>query len=66
MNDLVTRAGSKTSEFWLTLAFIGVVMANGTRVFDVGGEQIAMLATLIFGYGGGRTLIKNTAAKVKA
>lgn len=52
-----------TSEFWLILVFISVVVLNGTPYVDIDGEHIALLATLAFGYGGGRTLIKNTLAK---
>ena len=61
--ETVTRSGKMTSEFWLVLVFIGVVVLNGTPYVDIDGENIALLATLAFGYGGGRTLIKNTLAK---
>ena len=63
MNEIVTRPGTKTSEFWLVLLFFGVVVLNGTPYVDIAGEHIAMLATLAFGYGGGRTLLKKDLAK---
>ena len=63
MNDLITRAGSRTSEFWLALAFFGAVIINGTHYVDIPGTEMAMLFSAAFGYAGGRTLLKNTAAK---
>lgn len=61
--ETVTRSGKMTSEFWLILVFISVVVLNGTPYVDIDGEHIALLATLAFGYGGGRTLLKNSLAK---
>ena len=61
--DIIKRDGKATSEFWTLLAFFGVVLADGTRFVDISGENMAMLAALAFGYGGGRALLKNTAAK---
>ncbi len=63
MNDLVTRSGSRTSEFWLALAFFGVVVINGTPYVEIAGAEMSMLFAAAFGYAGGRTLLKNTAAK---
>lgn len=63
MNDTVARKGAKTSEFYGLLLFVAVVLANGTEFVTIPSEHIAMIATLAFGYGGGRTLLKNTLAK---
>ncbi len=63
MNDLITRAGSRTSEFWLALAFFAAVIVNGTPYVDIPGTEMAMLFSAAFGYAGGRTLLKNTAVK---
>lgn len=63
MNDTITRKGMTTSEFRLVLLFFAVVLANGTRYIDIPVEQMTMLATLAFGYGGGRLMLKNTMAK---
>ena len=61
--DFIARGGKTTSEFWSLMAFFAVVLADGTRFVDISGENMAMLAALGFGYGGGRALLKNTAAK---
>ena len=63
MNETVTRAGGKTSEFWLLLAFFGIVLANGTAAISIPTDQMTMLATLAGGWAGGRTLLKNSLAK---
>lgn len=63
MSDTPTRSGKNTSEFWSLLLFVGVVVTNGTPYVSIPAEQIMMLATLVFGYGGGRTLLKNTMIK---
>lgn len=62
MEETISRQGIKTSEFWLILLFFAVVVLNGTRFVSLPGEDIAMLAALSFGYGGGRTVLKNTLA----
>lgn len=59
----VTRAGARTSEFWLVLAFFGAVLLNGTAHFEIPTEQMTMLAAAAFGYAGGRTVLKNTLAR---
>ena len=61
--ETVTRAGAKTSEFWLVLAFFGTVILNGTRFVEIPMEQMTMLAAAAFGYAGGRTVLKNSLAK---
>ena len=61
--DLITRSGKVTSEFWTLMAFFGLVLLDGTRFVDISGENMAMVAALGFGYGGGRALLKNTTAK---
>ena len=61
--ETVTRAGAKTSEFWLVLAFFGAVLINGTPFVDIPTEHMTMLAAAAFGYAGGRTVLKNSLAK---
>ena len=61
--DTVTRAGTKTSEFWLVLAFFGTVILNGTSYVEIATDQMTMLAAAAFGYAGGRTVLKNSLAK---
>ncbi len=60
MHETVVRKGLLTSEFWLVLMLFGVVVVNGTPYVAIPGEHIALLASLAFGYGGGRTLLKNS------
>ena len=62
MEETISRQGIKTSEFWLILLFFAVVLLNGTSFVNLPGEDIAMLAALSFGYGGGRTVLKNSLA----
>ncbi len=63
MEATISRQGIRTSEFWLILLFFAVVVLNGTSFVTLPGEDIALLATLTFGYGGGRTVLKNALAK---
>ena len=62
-NSIVTRSGKTTSEFWSLILFVAVIILNGTPYVDIPSEYIMMLATIIFGYGGGRTLLKNSLIK---
>ena len=62
MQETISRKGIRTSEFWLVLIFFAVVVLNGTPFVTPPGEDIAMLAALTFGYGGGRTVLKNALA----
>ena len=64
MNETVTRAGAKTSEFWLILAFFGVVLLNGTDYVAIDGDHLAMLAGLAGGNLFGRTWLKQRVASV--
>ena len=66
MTEPLTRKGRQTSEFWLVVSFFAVVLLNGTDLFTIPSEQIVLLATLAFGYGGGRTLLKNAIARTGA
>ena len=59
MHETVTRKGLQTSEFRLVLLLFAIVVLNGTPYVAIPGEHIALLASLAFGYGGGRTLLKN-------
>ncbi len=63
MKEIVARSGKSSSEFYGMLLFVFVILVNGTEFVNIPGQQIAMVATLIFGYGGGRVLLKNTVAK---
>ena len=60
------RTGWKTTEFRSMLVFMALVIANGTPYISIPESQVAMIAALVFGYGGGRLLLKNTLAKGKA
>ena len=66
MTEPVTRKGLQTSEFWLVVIFFAVVLLNGTTFFTIPSEHIVMLATLAFGYGGGRNLLKTAIARTGA
>ena len=57
------RPGVKSSEFWLIIAYFATVIIAGTGYVTISDGQLGMLATLAFGYAGGRTLLKNTIAK---
>lgn len=61
--DIISRSGRSSSEFWTLIAYFAVVLADGTRFVNISGENMAILAALAFGYGGGRALLKNTVAK---
>jgi hypothetical protein len=37
------RHGPKTTEFWLTLAFMGVVVANGTDFINIPWQELMAL-----------------------
>ena len=63
MHETVTRKGLQTSEFQLVLLLFAIVVLNGTPYMAIPGEHIALLASLAFGYGGGRTLLKNSLTK---
>ncbi|MDJ0944215.1 MAG: hypothetical protein QNJ30_12155 [Kiloniellales bacterium] len=66
MHETVVRKGLQTSEFWLVLLLFAIVVANGTPQVAIPGEHIALLASLAFGYGGGRTLLKSNLTKLGA
>ena len=66
MHETVVRKGLQTSEFWLVLLLFAIVVLNGTSYVTVPGEHIALLASLAFGYGGGRTLLKHGLTKAGA
>ncbi len=66
MHETVVRKGLQTSEFRLILLLFAIVVLNGTPYVAIPGEHIALLASLAFGYGGGRTLLKNSLTKTGA
>ena len=66
MHETVTRKGLQTSEFWLVLLLFAIVVLNGTSYVAIPGEHVALLASLAFGYGGGRTLLKHGLTKAGA
>ena len=63
MNDLVTRSGHKTSEFWFGMATVATIWINGLPEVTIPESQILVIASLAGAYTAGRTLLKNTAAK---
>ncbi len=66
MHETVVRKGLQTSEFRLILLLFAIVILNGTPYVAIPGEHIALLASLAFGYGGGRTLLKNSLTRAGA
>lgn len=63
MNEVVSNAGAKTSEFRLVLLFVLVVLLDGTPWVAVPETYVTMLASLTLGYGAGRTWLKQTIVK---
>lgn len=55
--------GMKTSEFWmLPLTFL-LIVAGATTAFDIPENVLTMWFVTVFGYGGGRTLLKREIIK---
>lgn len=63
MDEILTARGAKSSEFWLIIAFVVSVLANGSPFIDISSTDMSLLAIATFGYTGGRTMLKNTIAK---
>jgi len=66
MNDLAARAGTKTSEFWFGMGAVALIFANGFEAVAIADSHIMMIGALAGAYGAGRTVLKNSATKVKA
>lgn len=64
--ETVSRSGVLTTEFWCAVMFVVVILANGTQWVEIPGDHIMLLAAVLFGYGGGRMLLKNTGIKANA
>jgi len=63
MNDLITRAGTKTSEFWFGMGAIVLILANGFEPITISDSHIMAIIALAGVYGTGRTVLKNNVAK---
>ena len=63
MEKITEARGLKTSEFWLVMAFVASVLLDGSPLVNVDPTNMTLLAVATFGYGGGRTLLKNSLAK---
>ena len=63
MNDIVNRAGAKTSEFWFGMATVGVILINGLEAVSIPESHIMLVAGLAGAYGAGRTLLKKDLAR---
>lgn len=58
------KSGKTTSEFWLMILYSVIFVANGTSYVHIPWDQFALYTAVVFGYNGGRALIKNTVAKI--
>ena len=58
-----TKPGIKSTEFWNIPIFVAVLVANGTEYVNIPPSHIALLATLMFGYGAGTQIKKYVLAK---
>ena len=52
------KAGTKSTEFWLTLAVILAAIANGTTVVNIPWEQFQWIVGLTGVYAGSRSFVK--------
>ena len=57
------KSGKQSTEFWLTLAFGVVFLANGTEYVDIPWDQMIVLAGVFGVYTGGRSFVKGQTAK---
>ena len=57
------RKGITTSEFWLTVVYALIVVANGTVYVNISDVKMAALAALLGVYAGGRSLGKSSELK---
>ena len=54
------KPGLKTSEFWLVIAYLVRVLANGTAYVNVPWPEMASLGAAVFGYSVSRGLTKRS------
>ena len=52
------KPGTKSTEFWLTLAVILAAVANGTTVVNIPWEQFQWIVGLTGVYAGSRSFVK--------
>ena len=57
------KAGNKTSEFWLSIGFMGLCVANGTEHVNIPWDQIPFVAGVVGLFSGGRSYIKGRTIK---
>ncbi|KKN82619.1 hypothetical protein LCGC14_0306840 [marine sediment metagenome] len=57
------KSGKQSTEFWLSLAFGVVFLANGTEYVDIPWDQFIVLAGVFGVYTGGRSHVKAQEAK---
>ena len=57
------KSGKQSTEFWLTLAFGVVFVANGTEYVNIPWDQMIVLAGIFGVYTGGRSFVKGQTAK---
>jgi len=58
-----TKSGKQSTEFWLSLAFGVVFLANGTEYVNIPWDQMIVLAGVFGVYTGGRSFVKGATAK---
>ncbi len=63
MNETVTRAGARTSEFWFGMATIATVWLDGLPVITIPESRMLIVASLAGAYGAGRTWLKQQVAR---
>lgn len=52
MNEIVNRAGAKTSEFWFGMATVGLILVNGLESVSIPESHIMLVAGPAGAYGG--------------
>lgn len=63
MTDMLTRAGNKSSEFWLIAAYIAIVVLNKKLELALTEQDLLIIGGLCGVYTGGRSLVKSTGIK---
>ena len=53
MNEIVNRAGAKTSEFWFGMATVGLILVNGLESVSIPESHIMLVAGPAGAYGAG-------------
>lgn len=63
MNDLLTKAGNKSSEFWLICIYIALVAFNKKMGLMLSEQDLLIIGGLAGVYTGGRSLVKSSGVK---